>query len=89
MNPPDGTITVGTSCSEETVDHPQQQVSAKRTVKEREPPEVVEKIVNTVIAQKEVFFCDLTDPDDKIVDLVIFEDIYEDLIDQEITKVSQ
>lgn len=84
---------VGINCAEETVSHPQNQETVTKNRKQNGI--VVEKIIKTIITQKEVYYCPLpdgsdpgTNPDDKKVDIVLFEDVYEDANTLQVTKVT-
>jgi len=76
-------VFVGSSCEEETIDHPQEMNTVNKG-----------KIAKTIEAQKEVFECELPSSNDcsegpgfvdcveKKVDIVLFTEIYEDLNSQ-------
>lgn len=70
-------VFVGNNCSEVTdITHPQEMNTVTKG-----------KLAKTVEAQKEVFYCTLSDDTTKKVDIVLFTEIYEDLNTQTTTSV--
>jgi hypothetical protein len=61
-------VPVGTNCTEEFIEHPQEMNTVSKG-----------KIVKTIEAQKEVFLCALSGSVQKKVEIVIFAEIWEDV----------